>query len=105
MIETSNAMNKGSFDKVGKYIGHIVSELFYIKPWDGKYVWKEMNSEIIEAQGSNSKSKKVPSSFYKSLAIEVQARKQSFGETASRVISSVLEGDSKSRDDALDYVT
>jgi hypothetical protein len=69
LIETSKAMNKGDYTKVGKYIGHMVSDLFYINPWDGKYVWKEMNSEIIEAQGSNSKSKKVPSSFYKSLEI------------------------------------
>jgi hypothetical protein len=54
---------------MGKYIGHFVSDLFYINPWDGKYVWKDMNSAIIEATGDKASSKKVPSSFYKSLTV------------------------------------
>lgn len=103
--EASAAMNKGNYAKVGKMIGHIVSDLFYINPWDGKYVWKELNSEIIESVGSKSSSKKVPSSFYKRLTIDVQAKRDSLGETVGRVFSTVMAADSKSRDDALDYVT
>ena len=57
---------------MGKYIGHMVSDIFYINPWDGKYVWKDMNSAVIEAVGDKASSKKVPSSFYKSLTVKAQ---------------------------------
>lgn len=67
MNQVNYYINKGDYAKVGKYIGHITSDLFYINPWDGKYVWKEMNSAVIDAVGDKSSSKKVPSSFYKEL--------------------------------------
>ena len=88
---------------MGKYIGHIVSDLFYINPWDGKYVWKDMNSAVIEATGSKSASKKVPSSFYKSLTVNVQSAKM--GDIAGAVLRSIASSDPKSRDDALDWAT
>merc|ERR1711871_1827565 len=81
----------------------MVSDIFYINPWDGKYVWKDMNSAVIEAVGDKASSKKVPSSFYKSLTVKAQQKK--LGDIAGKVLSAIVSDSSQARDDALEYAT
>lgn len=55
--------------KFGQVVAHVTSDIFYINPYDGKYVWQPKNSEIVETMGSTAASKKVPSSFYQPLKV------------------------------------
>ena len=42
--------------KFGEVVAHVTSDIFYINPWDGKYVWHYSNSEIVQKMGSTAAS-------------------------------------------------